>query len=276
MAVQYKFFPVFIFFPLLLLREKDMRKIILYIAGPVLSILLFRIPFMDDGFAIMEKNEINADMVDRIFRNRIEIFETEIPLSFLFLGAVCIWCYLKDIGEGDKKYYAVWVPFLSLGMLFMSFPFFPYWALYLTPWVPLLYFMRDDMTERFLWLETGMTVSIMLAQFSHFYWVFELDNTKNLLLDLIYRFDKIGNPFMVTDIMSDLNIDDYEFLFYGLFILCLAYMIYLLRPKNEMLYRSDEFNSRKVLYLRFAIQYLIGALPLFLYICSIFRNVLFS
>lgn len=271
-AVQYKFFPVFIFIPLLLLKEKNIKKIVLYLIGPVISVLLFRIPFMNDGIAIMEKNAINADMLDRIFRNRISIFETEIPLSFLFVGAVCIWCYLKEVDENGWKYYAIWVPFLSLGLLFMSFPFFPYWILYLTPWIPLLYYMRNDMTEKFFLLETGMTVSIMLAQFSHFYWVFEIDNTKNLLLDLIYRFDKIDNSFMVADIMCDLNIDDYEFLFYGLFILCLAFLLVMLKPQSRVIYKNDEFNSRSVLYWRFGIQYVIGALPLFLYICSVFRN----
>lgn len=274
-AVQYKFFPVFIFLPLLLLKEKEINKIVLYLVGPIASILLFRIPFMDDGFAIMEKNAINADMVNRIFGNRIAILETEIPLSFLFVGAVCIWCYLKEISEEQKKYYAIWVPFLSLGLLFMSFPFFPYWIVYLTPWIPLLYYMRKDMTEKFFWLETGMTVSIMLAQFSHFYWVFEIDNTKNMLLDLIYRFEKIANPFMVSDIMSDLNIDDYEFLFYGLFILCLAFLIAMLRPKAEVEYKSEAFSSRKIVYTRFAIQYVVGALPVFLYVCSVLRNIIF-
>lgn len=274
-AVQYKFFPVFIFLPLLLLKEKEIKKIVLYLVGPIASILLFRIPFMDDGFAIMEKNAINADMVNRIFGNRIAILETEIPLSFLFVGAVCIWCYLKEISEEQKKYYAIWVPFLSLGLLFMSFPFFPYWIVYLTPWLPLLYYMRKDMTEKFFWLETGMTVSIMLAQFSHFYWVFELSNTKNMLLDRIYRFEQIANPFMVADIMCDLNIDDYEFLFYGLFMLCLAFLIIVLRPVAEVEYKSDDFSSKKVLYIRFAIQFIVGALPVFLYICSVLRNIIF-
>lgn len=273
-AVQYKFFPLFIFIPLLLLKEKNIKKIILYLIGPVLSVLLLRIPFMDDGIAIAEKNALNADMVERIFGNRIAILETEIPLSFLFIGAVCIWCYLKEINDDERKYYAVWVPFLSLGLLFMSFPFFPYWILYLVPWIPLLYYMRNDMTEKFFWLETGMTVSIMLAQFSHFYWVFEIDNTKDLLLDLIYKFDRIENPFMVTDIMSDLYIDDYEFLFYGLFILCLAFLIVMLRPCRSLSYKSDEFDSRRVLYSRLAIQFIVGALPVFLYICSIIRNII--
>ena len=119
-----------------------------------------------------------------------------------------------------------------------------------------------------------MTVSLMLAQFSHFYWVFDLYNTKDLILDLVYRYERIDNPFMVTDIMSDLYIDEYEFLFYGLFILCLAYLIVVLRPKRGTVIKSDEFNSRGVLYPRFFVQYVIGALPLFLYICSIFRNMI--
>lgn len=74
--------------------------------------------------------------------------------------------------------------------------------------------------------------------------------------------------------MCALDIDDYEFLFYGLFMLCLAFLIVLLRPKKEIMYKNDVFDSRRVLYGRFVIQYLTGALPVFLYICSVLRNMM--
>ena len=40
------------------------------------------------------------------------------------------------------------------------------------------------------------------------------------------------------------------------------------------MYKNDVFDSRRVLYGRFVIQYLTGALPVFLYICSVLRNMM--
>ena len=271
-AVQYKFLPLFAFFPLLLLRVKKIRKIIAYVIPPFVSIMLFKLPFINNEI-MSEKNAVDADMLDRVFRNRIPIFETEVPLSFLFIGAVCIFCYLKEITDkNEDRYYSIYIPFLSLSALFLSFPFFPYWLIYISPWIPILYFMRKDLREKYFWIETGMSVGIIFAQFAHFDWVFELYNTKNMLLDALYKYDSLKNPITLSNLIGVLYIDDFQYLFYGLYILCLITMLLLYRPRKNMEYKGEEFNSRYVLWIRFGIQYIAGALPLLLYFLSIIRD----
>lgn len=100
LAIQYKFFAIFIFFPLILLRVKNIWRVISYLILPAATVILFKLPFLNDGQAIAGKNEIDAGMVERLFGNTLTIFETEVPLSLLAFGGVCIWCFFND----DKKF----------------------------------------------------------------------------------------------------------------------------------------------------------------------------
>ena len=200
--------------------------------------MLFRLPFINND-AIAVKNAINADMLDRILGNRIPIFETEVPLSFLLIGAVCIFCYFKEIADNKEgRYYSIYIPFLSLSLLFLSFPFFPYWLIYITPWIPILYFMRKDLGEKYFWIEAGMSVGIILAQFSHFNWVFELYNTKKMPLNALYSYESFSNPINLSYLLRVFYINDFQYLFYGLYILCLITMILLYKPKKNMEYKG--------------------------------------
>ena len=274
-AVQYKFFAVFIFFPLILLKVKNIFKVISYLILPVASIIILKLPFLDDGPAIVEKNLTDLDMLDRIFRNTIPIFETEVPLSFLALGAVCIYCFFIDIDKESEGYYAIYIPFLSLSALFLTFPFFPYWLIYLTPWIPLLYFMRKDLVEKHFWAETGMVASVIMAHYSHFDYVFDLQNMKHMFLEtFLGSYENLTNPITLQNFVG-VVVSDAENLYFGLYILCLVTLLILYRPKEKMLYKSDNFECRKELWLRALIHFTVGALPMLLYFASILREIIF-
>ena len=272
-AIQYKFFAIFIFFPLILLKEKKIHKVISYMILPAVSIALFKIPFLNDGHAIVEKNLTDLDMFDRIFRNTFPIFETEVPLSFLALGAVCIYCFFKEVEEGMEGYYAIYVPFLALSALFLSFPFFPYWLIYLTPWIPLLYFMRKDLVEKHFWAESGMVAGVVIGHYNHFNYVFDLQNMKGMFLETVMgSYENLTNPITVAN-FTGVIVAEMEGIYFGLYILCLITMLILYRPVPDMVYKDKEFCCRKELWIRAMMQLGIGALPLLLYFASFLREL---
>ena len=274
-AIQYKFYPLFVFFPLLLIKQKNFIKIALNIICVSLPIFIFRIPFINDEAAMIEKNEIQADMIDRIFRNRITIFETEVPLSVLLVGAVLIYCYLKDVSEKEKPYYTIYVPFLTFAALFLSFPFLPYWIVYMIPWMTLLFFMRKDRSDRRLAIELGMMAVIILAQYSHFDWVFEIGkNTNYMLMDIIYPFANFDNPLTLSNWNTILPIYENESILYGIYIVCLATLIYLYYPKADSQHLDDSYPYRHMCWFRFIIGGFIGTIPFLLYLGSILRNII--
>lgn len=273
-AIQYKFFAIFIFFPLILLKEKKILRVISYMILPAVSIAVFKLPFLDDGEAIIAKNLTDLDMFDRIFRNTIPIFETEVPLSFLALGAVCIYCFFKEVEKGQERYYAVYVPFLALSALFLSFPFFPYWLIYLIPWIPLLYFMRKDLKEKHFWAESGMIAGVVIVHYNHFNYVFDLPNMKNMFLEKVMgSYENLTNPITLEN-FTGVIVSDMEGVYFGLYILCLVTLLILYRPTANMVYKDEEFECRKELWIRAVIHYGIGALPLLLYFLSFVREIM--
>ncbi|MDD3141736.1 MAG: hypothetical protein PHX08_22610 [Lachnospiraceae bacterium] len=273
-AIQFKFFPLFIFIPLLLLKEKNLIKIGLHMICAFIPIMIMRLPFINNTAAMLEKNEIQADMIDRMFRNRIPIFETEVPLSLLLMGVVCLFCYIKDLKESEQKYYSVFIPFLAMAALFLSFPFYPYWIMYMAPWIPILFFMRKDKSDRRYLIEIGMEVSILFAQFSHFYWVYEMDdNAFHMFLDkVVFAYDKLSNPITLSNFNSSFPMDEYQYLLYGMYIVCLVALIALYWPKQEMEQQTDIYPCRWVAWIRAIIFYGVGALPFLLYLASILRT----
>lgn len=274
-AVQYKFFPLFVFFPLLLLKEKNLIKIAGQVICVALPMFILGIPFLDDEAVFGKKAAIQADMIDRIFRNRISIFETEVPLSVLMVGAVFVYCYLKEISDSEKKYYAIYIPFLTFAALFLSFPFFPYWIVNMLPWMTLLFFMRKQQSGKRLAIELGMVAAIILAQYSHFYWVFEIGkNTEYMLMDILYPFTSLKNPLTMSNWNSILPISDNESVLYGIYIVLLVTLIYLYYPKADNKYLEESYPYRSMCWLRLIIGGFIGTIPFLLYIGSIVRNFL--
>ncbi|MDD2970515.1 MAG: hypothetical protein PHE02_00090 [Lachnospiraceae bacterium] len=279
-AVQFKFFALFIFIPLVLLRYKNLIHIAIQMVCVMIPTAILRIPFLNNLSVVTEKNEIQADMLDRIFRNRIAIFESDVPLSLLFLGAVCLFCYWKDVKEKEWNYYCIFVPFLAVAMLFLSFPFLPYWLVYLAPWTALLFFMKREKADRRFLFELGMTVSIVLVQFSHFDWVFELDNMAGMFVDkVIYSYEKFTNPLTMSNWNTILPIEENEFLIYGMYILCLAAMILAYWPGKDLAEKGmeaqeDSYPCRKMMWIRFIITFGIGCIPFLLYFGSIARQII--
>lgn len=275
-AAQYKFFPLFVFIPLLLLKEKNIVKIAINMLGVTIPMAILRLPFLGNTLAMMEKNKIQGEMIERIFGNRIPILETEVPISLLLVGAVCIFCYIKDLEDTAKPYYAVFIPFLSLAALFISFPFFPYWIIYLAPWTPILFFMRKEKSDRRYVIEVGMAVSLILVQFSHFEWVFELENARGMLLDrFIFPYESFTNPLTISNFSTILPIEDFEYFLYGIYILCVLAMIILYWPKKKMEYQTETYPFRAAAWLRFAIVGFTGLVPFLLYVGSIVREIIF-
>ena len=213
-------------------------------------------------------------MFDRIFRNTFPIFETEVPLSFLALGAVCIFCFFKEVEKEQKKYYAIYVPFLALSALFLSFPYFPYWVIYLTPWIPLLYFMRNDLTEKHFWAESGMIAGTIIGHYNHFGYISDFPNMKNMLLEKIMgSYKDMENPITLEN-FTGVIVDEMEGIYFGLYILCLVTLLILYRPVPKMETKDETFACRKELWIRAAVHIVIGALPLLLYFGSWFREII--
>ena len=127
--------------------------------------------------------------------------------------------------------------------------------------------------------ELGMTVCILLAQFSHFDWVFELDNMVGMFMDkVIYAYQSFTNPLTMSNFNTILPIEENEHLLYGMYILCLGAMIVSYWPqkgeKREL--QDDSYPCRKMMWIRLLISGGCGMIPFLLYFGSIARQIVFG
>lgn len=184
-AIPLKFFALLIFVPLVLLREKRIWRIALYLIESVLPILIFRlfIPcravFEDPSSAAISLGNIfKATELSNLAFLYTVTYEwpaslSRIYLSLGFWGVLYLVCYFyKPDGEEKIRKWGIYVCFLTFANLFITCMTHPYWVMLLLPFIVIM--MAAD--RRYIYvnlvLETLMTWGMLLAQMFKFAWCF--------------------------------------------------------------------------------------------------------
>ena len=105
--------------------------------------------------------------------------------------------------------------------------------------------MRSDLTEKHFFAEVGMTVSVVMAHYSHFDYVFDLSNMEHMFLETAMgSYEEMINPITVQNFVG-VVVSDAEGMYFGIYILCLITLLLLYRPKEKMFYKGENFSCRK-------------------------------
>lgn len=201
-SVMCKEFAIFVFLPIILLKEKNLIKAGVAAVLPFAVSFVLGIPFKvaDPAGAVLKKPRTWV-MIDQLTRMRITLFgEIAIPAFFLALAAVIVFAYLTVVP--DKKEQPKWMIYFGLiGMLpvFVCGYSYPYWGALLLPFVLLLLLWERDRLFLRLFLETAAVLALMVANMVEFPWVF--DRVGGMLPDLLFGLQ--GNAPGVLEQLSD-------------------------------------------------------------------------
>lgn len=184
-AIPLKFFALLIFVPLVLLREKRIWKIVMYMVVGVLPILVFRffIPcravFEDPSSAALSLKNIfeSTELSNLAFLYTVTYEWTtslsRIYLSLAFWGILYLICYFyKPESEEKIKKWGIYICFLTFANLFITCMTHPYWIMLLVPFTVIIMAMNSQYSYVNLVLETIMTWGMLLAQIFKFPWCF--------------------------------------------------------------------------------------------------------
>lgn len=184
-AIPLKFFALLIFVPLVLLREKRIWKIVVYLVVSVLPILVFRffIPcravFEDpSSVALSLKNIFESTELSNLAFLYTVTYEwttslSRIYLSLAFWGILYLICYFyKPESEEKIKKWGIYICFLTFANLFITCMTHPYWIMLLVPFTVIIMAMNSQYSYVNLVLETIMTWGMLLAQIFKFPWCF--------------------------------------------------------------------------------------------------------
>ena len=176
LSVLTKEFAVFVFLPIILLKEKNLIKAGAMMVLPFAVSFVMNLPFKwaDPAGALLKKPRTWV-MIDQLTRMRITLFgEIRIPAFFIALAAVVVVSYMTVVP--DKKDLPKWMTYMGLiGMLpvFVCAYSYPYWGVLLLPFVLLLMLWEKDKLFLKLFLETAAILALMVADMVEFPWVFQ-------------------------------------------------------------------------------------------------------
>ena len=170
-AITMKLFALFIFIPLLLLKEKKFIKILLYsLAGMSLLIvqgLIFKKPESAEGCA--------NNMIGYIFYGKI----CDASIFIILLICLCVYCYLKK--DVSKETYIL-MAFSGIGSFFLFNLAHPYWIILLCPYLCILVFLFPEYTKINCILETTLSLSCIL----HYALIFKHCFSINIVLPSLF------------------------------------------------------------------------------------------
>lgn len=190
-AIPIKFIPLFIFVPLVLMKEKRYLFIardlgigcIGIVADRIINSIGYRIEnylgvmpgdIPDVGESVMQGS------LGNLFRSGIQAFNVDLSIALLLFVLLCIWCYSQK--SAIRADMTIFVSALGLLSLFVFGTITTYWILLIVPFLLLLIFKDDQHYHILLPLELLFACGFMYIAIFRTKWIFGSEDTFNFLL----------------------------------------------------------------------------------------------
>jgi len=193
LAIQCKSFSIFLYIPLILLKEKRILKVISEILFPLVVSFLIGLPFsLLDPAGVASKKPRLWVMLDFMTRTKVNLMGVDIPILLILFVAVCMFAYRKNVPS--KESMAKWYMYICiLGMLpiLIGQLSYPQWIIYIIPFLVILHTTNpsQDTAVRRLFLECAGTLSLLVGYIVRFQHVFNHNNLEKMLIDNLFTFD---------------------------------------------------------------------------------------
>lgn len=262
-AISFKPFALFAFVPLLLLTDKNIIRIIEKMSVAASLTLVSNILFYWNTEAMEIKKQFSHGMLDKLTAARIPLLSYEIPLILILLGGVCLFCFLKkELLEDDiRKKYILYISFLSMSIVFSSFKFFPYWGLYLAPFLAIILVANIEETNHNFLLETISMATLTLAHYSVYSLCYDAQNAKVMILNKLFKklnYEELPIKLgMVTKILKIYGYSEYVF---AIYLLCLWAILWINRPEKICI-KDQSTNYRRLMMQRLVVNAIIVSIP---------------
>lgn len=265
-AVSFKQFPVFIFIPLLLLVEKNVIKIGIETVVVLFFSKLSGLPFPSDTMAITVKNEFSEKSLQTLLGVKVPLYNEAVPIIILLLGAICVYCYLKKIqGQKELEEYSIFISFLAMFILLISFDSNPYWYIQLAPFVAILIMYNSKQYNNLILFETVGMICLILNQYGANYWCFESKNSEGMLMSLL--FGEAENYLTMQKFIAYTNLDQFSGVFFAGFVVCMGTVLWLSRPGK--IERDENVIIRPYAFMRMLANIAVAYVPVLLYVVSV-------
>ena len=287
-AIATKLFALWIFIPLLLLREKRIWKLLLDGMGGVAFVIIPKFCFKVVGIAEEGKNVVNSviahsNLVDEFlfpadgYKSAL-IKINGMPLLFIIMFVIWLCCYLINNDLANRK--VIYLCMLAMSIFFLTSIVHPYWIILLLPYLALIMSFHTEWIWQNMLLEILMSIGYICRMYVNYPWCGSL----NLIYYMLqpkqlteFEWSDAGPLVMqnlglrsVISEVSDrigISIDHLGALFGALFVAAVIMFLYInIFSVKSMGEKRCEIKSAKQIkglyYIRLFISFAIGLLPI--------------
>lgn len=180
-AISLKYFPILMFIPLILLVEKDVKKLLIYmIEGAALPAMFFLVYGRTEAYHVTKQAmEERYFFVGRLFENGIDLFWNGKFLFFLgVMVLICIITYDYNTTKEERWKFVIMIPLLTTVSFSILVLTHTQWYIMMCPFIAMA--LGTNITRRSMpWLE------IVFSTLSSF--VFALTYFNNGILAIIFH-----------------------------------------------------------------------------------------
>ncbi len=271
LSIPFKMFGIFLFIPLLILKEK---RIIFIAAKTVLVMipqLLCKILFIGSEAYNFALGSQSRDALNSLFNFTNIIGPRKLSLFIIAFFAICVFCYIYKFDDGNaelKLSLPLYIASLTYGSLMIFVLIRGYWLVYLAPFLIFTIFLSGKLMKLNLLLE-------LISGISFFMWycvsgggASKDDNIVWRLL--LYKFTehpesselKYSN---LNGMLTSLELERFEYLFFTIFVCSLAAVLIICCPFFFKKYDRDTAIDRGVVIIRPVVILVIIALYIYAY-----------
>lgn len=270
-AIPFKQYALFIFVPLLLLKEKRIRYIILKTIAALSILAGSNLLFDSSSPSIQIKKSFELDMFNRLTAMRLPLLNGSVPIIVVLLLVVCVFCFLKKIDDREEmNKYSIFIPLLVMGIIFISFESSSYWYVHLVPYLAIMLVYNSGNLKHCLLFETVGMMSLVLANYASRPWSFDIYAYNNMFLGKVFGdYNALETPFLLGDFCQKSGIVKYCGTLFGVYVVLLFTTIYLCRPSNI---KTEQMNApiRGYSMVRLFLNTLIAYIPGGLYLYNVY------
>lgn len=148
-----------------------------------------------------------------------------------------------------------------MSIVFSSFKFFPYWGLYLAPFLAIILVANIEETNHNFLLETISMATLTLAHYSVYSLCYDAQNAKVMILNKLFKklnYEELPIKLgMVTKILKIYGYSEYVF---AIYLLCLWAILWINRPEKICI-KDQSTNYRRLMMQRLVVNAIIVSIP---------------
>ncbi len=242
-AICFKYFALFALVPLLLLRQK---KVLLLMRDGLLSLVIYALTSIPFTLVGSTQGGLASSLFFTVFGAQDGIFHWFV----LAYGVVCIVAYMTQSDDlAYENQVAIWLVFGAYASFFGLCNAYPYWVVYLIPFMVMLIANNAGNYRINILLETVGTIAL-LAHYYLYYWWCYFGVTLNSMLwkyvtpDLLNHPDSWVQLGQQSELLQLLVGKGSGFcpMFRAAFILACVALAYFNFPKKEQMQKATQFT----------------------------------